>query len=208
MGFFDRPVIAASSASGCRPAWLAFRQIAVEHDSVDVGQRLDVADRHAFVGGMHGAPDQADLGGRAEVLDKACVGGSAGGGEFGVPDRFRSGPLPAGNRRRVRARRRRLPRFAIAFSSENVRPLVSAASAIRDSSQVVRLEPVWASLNRMLRTASAAPGMTLEAGLPVSIEVIARVEGENRSVPVSSSVAARSATSRASGGSGFRARSG
>ena len=62
-----------------------------------------------------------------------------------------------------------------------------------------RLSRVWRSLKRMLKRAVASPGMTLAAGLPMSIVVTCRFEGSNQSVPWSSGVAIRrssTATSR------------
>ena len=61
------------------------RKGAQENRLVDVRQALEVGDRDAFVGLVHSAPDQPQLGHRAVVLHEARVRGAAGGAELGAP---------------------------------------------------------------------------------------------------------------------------
>ena len=87
-------------------------------------------------------------------------------------------------------------------------PNSAAAWSASSSIQSERLAPVWASLKRMLTVARASAGMTFAAGLPMSIVVIASVEGSKCAVPLSSGREARRSSRRTSAGSGLRARSG
>ena len=79
-------------------------------------------------------------------------------------------------------------------------PVSAATRAASSSIQAERLAPEWASLKRMLRAARASAGITLVAGLPVSMVVSASVEGLKCAVPVSSSRLARRSRSRTSAG--------
>ena len=83
-----------------------------------------------------------------------------------------------------------------------------AARSASSSIQSEREAPLWASLKRMLTVARASAGMTFEAGLPVSMVVMASVEGPKCSVPLSSLWPARRSRRRTSAGRGFLARSG
>src|SRR5262249_26386465 len=62
---------------------LSLREIEVEHRLVDVSEGDDVGGRHALVDLVHGEPDEAELGDRAELMDETRIRGAARRAELG-----------------------------------------------------------------------------------------------------------------------------
>ena len=68
----------------------------------------------------------------------------------------------------------------------NLIPYSADTFSISSFSQETREEPEWLSLNLIFIVALVTAGITFDALLPVSTEVIAKVDGSKCSVPASS----------------------